>query len=325
MSAPLVSIITVNYNQAEVTCALLDSIRRQPYRAVEVIVVDNGSRDDPGPMLARRYPEVRYVRSERNLGFAGGNNLGLRIAQGDYLFFVNNDAELVGDCVARLVDLLAKTPGSGVVSPLICYFPTAGQEHDLVQYAGMTPLHPVTARNRLIGHQEMDRGQFRQPEPTAYAHGAAMMVPRTVVDQAGPMAEEFFLYYEELDWCARIRQAGYSIWVEPRARVYHKESLTVQALGALKTYYLNRNRVHFMRRHYGGWRLGLFYVYLWTVLVPKNILTLSLRGEWANLRAFRQGVWWNFGAKDNTWEVQNTPTTVEHGGSALLKKSTVHI
>ncbi len=139
------------------------------------------------------------------------------------------------------------------------------------------------------------------------------------------MAEEFFLYYEELDWCARIRQAGYSIWVEPRARVHHKESLTVQALGALKTYYLNRNRVHFMRRHYGGWRLGLFYVYLWTVLVPKNILTLSLRGEWANLRAFRQGVWWNFGAKDNTWEVQNTPTTVEHGGSALLKKSTVHI
>ena len=87
MPNPLVSIITVNYNQAAVTCALLESIRRQEYIPVEVIVVDNASREDPQKMLTAHYPEIKYLRSERNLGFAGGNNLALREARGRYLFY----------------------------------------------------------------------------------------------------------------------------------------------------------------------------------------------------------------------------------------------
>ena len=305
MSNPLVSIITVNYNQAVVTCALLESIRKQEYTPVEVIVVDNASRSDPRLTLMASYPGLKYVRSERNLGFAGGNNLGLLEATGSYLFFINNDAELTIGCLSRLVALLQETPGSGIVSPLICYYPSEGQIQPIVQYAGMTPVHPVTARNRIIGQGDPANDRFEHPQPTAYAHGAAMMTTRTVLHPGGPMSAEFFLYYEELDWCERIRQAGYSVWMEPRARVFHKESLTVQTLGALKTYYLHRNRIFFMRRHYSGWRLGVFYGYLWSVAVPKNVFSMVFRGEWANLRAFWQGVTWNFGAKKNHWEKQN--------------------
>ncbi len=305
MSNPLISIITVNYNQAAVTCALLDSIRRQEYTEVEVIVVDNASRENPEEMLLTNYPEIKYVRSERNLGFAGGNNLALPEATGDYLFFINNDAELTHGCLSQLIDLLKNTSGSGIVSPLICYYPLEGEIQPIVQYAGMTPVHPITARNRMIGQGETANGRFQKATPTAYAHGAAMMMPREVLEKVGPMAEEFFLYYEELDWCERIRRAGYSIWVEPRARVYHKESLTVQALGALKTYYLYRNRIYFMRRNYGGGQLALFYAYLIAIVIPKTTLLMALRSEWANLRAFWQGIGWNFGAKDNSWERQN--------------------
>ncbi len=303
MPKPLVSIITVNFNQTEVTCALLESIRRQDYQAVEIIVVDNGSQDDPESLLTTRYPEIRYVRSETNLGFAGGNNLGLQETTGEFLFFVNNDAEITAGCVTRLVDLLRQKPDAGVVSPLICYFPPPGQKTEIIQYAGMTAVHAITARNRLIGHLETDHGQYNQPLPTAYAHGAAMMVPRKIVDQVGPMSTSFFLYYEELDWCERIRRAGYSVWIEPRARVYHKESLTVKTLGALKTYYLHRNRIYFMRRNYGGWKLALFYVYLLLVVVPKNIVTLIFKAEWDNLRAFIAGVCWHFGHQQNAWEI----------------------
>ncbi len=310
MSNLLISIITVNYNQTAVTCALLESIRRQDYAEVEVIVVDNASREDPQKLLLARYPEIKYVRSERNLGFAGGNNLGLREATGSYFFFINNDAELTTGCLARLVALLRDTPGSGIVSPLICYYPLEGQPQPIVQYAGMTPIHPITARNRTIGQGEAANGQFVQPQPTAYTHGAAMLISREVLGRVGPMADDFFLYYEELDWCERIRRAGYSIWMEPRAMVYHKESLTVQALGALKTYYLNRNRIYFMRRHHGGWQLGLFYAYLSVIMVPKTTILMVLRGEWANLRAFWQGIGWNFGAKDNSWERQNSAVPI---------------
>lgn len=310
MPNPLISIITVNYNQAEVTCALLESIRQQEYAEVEVIVVDNASRENPQHMLLARYPEIRYLRSERNLGFAGGNNLGVREAKGTYLFFINNDAELTMDCLSRLVALLQRTPGSGIVSPLICYYPLEGQLQPIVQYAGMTAMHPITARNRTVGQGEVAHSRFKHPQPTAYAHGAAMLISREVLERVGAMADDFFLYYEELDWCERIRRAGYSVWMEPRARVYHKESLTVQALGALKTYYLHRNRIYFMRRNYGGWQLSLFYAYLWSVVVPKTTILMTVRGEWNNLRAFWQGIGWNFGRKDNSWERQNFAPSV---------------
>ena len=93
--------------------------------------------------------------------------------------------------------------------------------------------------------------------------------------------------------------------MEPRARVYHKESMTVKALGSLKTYYLHRNRIYFMWRNHSGVRLGLFYVYLWLIIFPKTVISMVLHQEWANLRAFWQAVLWNFGAKDNDWEKQN--------------------
>lgn len=298
-----VSIITVNYNQTELTCALLDSIRRQDYRATELIVVDNASREDPREAILGRFPEVVYLRSERNLGFAGGNNLGVAAATGDFFFFVNNDAETTPACIGLLLDVFRAHPTAGIVSPLICYARHPAQQGpDIIQYAGMTRIHPLTGRNRTIGAKTPDVGQFAAPRQTHYAHGAAMMLPRSVLDAAGLMAEDFFLYYEELDWCERIRRAGYEVWVEPRAKVYHKESMSVQKLGSLKTYFLNRNRVYFMRRHFSGWQKVLFTVFLFLVTAPKNTLLYLLRGETDNLRAFWQGVGWNFGVKNSPYE-----------------------
>lgn len=302
MAYPLVSIITVNFNQTDATCALLDSIRRQDYQNVEIFVVDNGSRENPARVFLEKYAEVQFIRSEQNLGFAGGNNLAVKEAKGDFLFFVNNDAELTEGCIERLLALFETVPDLGIVSPLICYFPEKDSKlqtsnSELIQYAGMTRISPLTGRNRTIGNKELDKGQFAESQPTAYAHGAAMMISRRVLEQVGPMDEGFFLYYEELDWCERIRRAGFSVWVAPHARVYHKESLTVEKLGALKTYYLNRNRVWFMRRNYGGWRLAVFFVFLFLVTIPKNTLLYLLRGETENLKAFLRGIWWNFGSK----------------------------
>ncbi|HND87126.1 MAG TPA: glycosyltransferase family 2 protein, partial [Saprospiraceae bacterium] len=282
------------------TCALLDSIRRQDYRDVEVFVVDNASRDNPAARIAAQYPEVHFLRSEKNLGFAGGNNLALSQAHGDYLLFINNDAELPSGCLASLLRFLEQHPQVGIVSPLICYYRQAGQPQqpaaDLIQYAGMPQVHPCTGRSQMLGNGESDQGQYAQPAPTGYAHGAAMLIRREVLEQVGPMEEAFFLYYEEVDWSERIRQAGWEVWIEPRAKVYHKESASMQDAGSLKTYYLSRNRVWFMRRHYGGWRLAVFYAFLLLVTVPKHAISYLLKGQRENLAAFLDGVWWNFKA-----------------------------
>lgn len=289
---PLISIITVNFNGLDMTLDLLKSIDNQSFKDIEIFVVDNASKEDPSLYLAKNYPHVHCIRSEKNLGFAGGNNLTVKQAAGDFLFFINNDTEIKGGTLQTLLNLFEKHAQIGIASPLICYF-NESKDVDLIQYAGTTPVHPITARNKTLGEKEWDIGQFTTAQPTAYAHGAAMMVKREVIENVGVMFEDFFLYYEELDWCERIRKAGYEIWIEPNARIYHKESASVQKISGLKTYYLNRNRIYFMRRNFKGFNLFLFSLFLIFITIPKNVLIFLLRGEFLHAKIFLKAVWWN--------------------------------
>ncbi len=296
---PLVSIITLNFNQLELTCALLDSINKVSYPNLEVFVVDNASKTDPFPHIRASYPNVHCLQSGANLGFAGGNNVAVRQCKGDYLFFVNNDAEITEDCIEKLLAVLQSDPKIGIVSPLLCYYPSEETNHKtIIQYAGTSEVHPLTARNKTFGAGQEWNGQYTQIQETAYAHGAAMMVPREVIEKVGMMEESFFLYYEELDWCASIKKAGYKIYIEPNALVYHKESVTVGKANPLKTYYQNRNRILFMRRHHGGLSLFIFYLFLLFFTIPKNTLKFLIQGDFAHVKAFWRAILWNIGSKD---------------------------
>ena len=305
---PLVSIITVNYNALEVTCELLNSIRNNTYANVETIVVDNASEVNPEGFLKEHYPEIKFIRSEQNRGFAGGNNLGIRASTGDFLFFLNNDAELTESAIETLLALFGSVPQLGAASPKICYHNNGTEGHDVIQYAGTSPVHPLTARNRTFGVGQVDTGQFAEAKPTAYAHGAAMMVRREVFEKVGGMPEAFFLYYEELDWCEQIRRAGYQIYVEPRACIYHKESYSVSRNSVLKTYYLTRNRLFFMRRNKKHWQWAVFCAFLLMVTLPKNLLVYGARGEWQHAKAFLNAIRWNFSENKNISPV-STPLT----------------
>jgi GT2 family glycosyltransferase len=293
-----VSIITVNYNQTGLTLALLQSIVAQDFEDVETIVVDNGSKEDPFPAITTQFPQVICVRSATNLGFAGGNNKGIGLAKGRYLFFVNNDTEIPNGCIAQLVGWATANPRCGAVSPMIYYYPASEKR---IQYAGMTPISRLTARNATIGEGALDHGQFGQPTLTAYAHGAAMLVPSTVLEKVGTMYEQFFLYYEELDWCARMHRAGYETWVQPQATIVHKESASVGTNSPLKTYFMHRNRLLFMQRNHPNGLLA-FYAYMILVATPKNILAFGLKKEWSNARALAQAMAWFFLGVGNRFE-----------------------
>lgn len=290
---PLVSLITVNFNQLELTCQFLDSLQRQDYRNIEIFVVDNASKENPEQHLKKHYPHVKFIHSPTNLGFAGGNNLALAPAKGEFLFFVNNDAEVTEGCIRTLVQMFSRRPRLGLLSPLICYYPKSPTAPEIIQYVGMTRINVITARNETLGKQEENKGQYRFAEPTGYAHGAAMMIRREVLDNVGAMWEDYFLYYEELDWGERIRKAGYEIWVQPNAKVHHKESMSVGALSPFKTYYINRNRILFMRRNVGGIKFLLFFLFLWFVTIPINSLRFIRLGQLPHLRAFWKGIIWN--------------------------------
>lgn len=276
---PRISVISVNYNGFALTGAMIDSLRRHVTAPLEIIVVDNGSKHDEAAMLRERYPDITVIRSDANLGFAGGNNLGIRQATGDYLLLLNNDTEVEDDTLHRLCECLDADPTIGAVCPKIRFFapPRA------IQFAGYTPLTRITLRNALIGFGEADDGRFDTPRDTPYAHGAAMMIRREALEKAGPMPELYFLYYEELDWSVRIREAGYRIVYDPRATVFHKESATTGQQSPLRTYYLTRNRLLFARRNRHGAARALSIAYQLGVALPKSLLTsiLHRRGDLA--------------------------------------------
>ena len=278
------SIITVNYNGFKDTCELIESIPVS--ERIEVIIVDNASTNNEASLLQEKYPNTKIVRSSRNLGFAGGNNLGIKAAQGKYLLFINNDTLFKEFNIQSLIDRLESSPDIGGVCPKIRF--TWGNHP--IQFAGYTPLSKITVRNKAIGFMEDDLNQYNIAHPTPYAHGAAMMIKREVINKVGLMPECYFLYYEELDWSMMITRAGYEIWYEPACTVYHKESRTTGQNSPLRTYYITRNRLLLVKRNWKGLEKYLSYTYLIGIVANRDLLKYAINNQWSLFKATNRGI-----------------------------------
>ena len=278
------SIITVNYNGLKDTCALIDSI---PFNEdMEVIVVDNGSKEDEASILQERYPYIKAIRSDKNLGFAGGNNLGIKIARGKYLYLINNDTIFKDFNPQVLIHRLESSQTIAMVCPKIRF----AWGNNPIQFAGYTPLSTITVRNKAIGFGEEDKGQYDTPYSTPYAHGAAMMLKREVIDKVGLLPECYFLYYEELDWSMMITRAGYEIWYEPTSTIYHKESQSTGQNSPLRTYYITRNRLLLVKRNWTGVSKYLSDFYLIVIVATRDIIKYALRGHFHHINAIIKGI-----------------------------------
>ena len=291
VKSPLISIITLNLNQTNITCQFLESTRKLNYKNFEILVCDMGSTIDPTHQInAGNYPNTTVFRSEVNLGFTGGNNWGMRHAKGDYVFIVNNDTEVTPELLERLLEPFTRHEEIGVVCPKIMYY----HRPNVIQYAGFTPINVLTGRNKSIGWGQEDMGQHDVPAFTSFAHGAAMMVSRKVIDKVGMFPEKFFLYYEEMDWSRRITNAGYKIYYQPLGKIYHKESLTVGRQSPIKVYYQTRNRILYMRRNTNFMQFSVFIVFFTLVSTPKAISKYLISRQHEHLMSFMKGVAWNF-------------------------------
>ncbi len=287
---PLVSIITLNCNQTNITCQLLESLRFLTYKHFEVLVCDMGSTVDPTRQIeSGNYPNTKVLRSERNLGFTGGNNLGMLHAKGDYVFILNNDTEVTPCLLEKLLEVFRKNLSVGIVCPKILSY----SHPDIIQYAGFTPINFFTGRSKAIGYGEEDRGQYDQAGFTAFAHGVAMLVSREVIDNVGMFLEKFFMFYEEMDWSARINKAGYKIYFEPSARIYHKESISRSKQSALIVYYHTRNRILYMKRNTNLFQFISFLLYFTLVFTPGTIFKFVLSRQYEHLKFFLKGAVWN--------------------------------
>lgn len=278
------SIITINYNGLKDTCELIDSI---PFKEdMEVIVVDNASKEDEAGFISEKYPHVIVIRSEKNLGFAGGNNLGIKEAKGKYILLINNDTYFKDFNIDALIERLESSDKIGIVCPKLRF--AWGKKP--IQYAGYTPLTSITVRNLAIGFGENDHGQYDKAHPTPYAHGAAMLIKREALEKVGLMPDCYFLYYEEIDWSIMFTHAGYEIWYDSACTVYHKESQTTGQNSPLRTYYITRNRLLLVKRNYRGINKYLSYIYLIGLVATRDIIKYSLQGRFGLVKAVYMGI-----------------------------------
>jgi GT2 family glycosyltransferase len=297
---PLVSIVTVNYKQSQVTNELMESLQQLSWPNFELLVVDNDSGEMDLKLLRLDFSFMKLIRSKKNLGFAGGNNLGILQAKGDYILLLNNDTEVDKHFLEPMVELMESNPKIGAVSPKIVYF----DQPDIVQYAGFTPMNPFTIRMKGLGFKQKDEGSFNQIMQTHFAHGCAMMVSRAIIQKVGLMPEDYFLYYEEHDWSTAIKRAGFIIYYQPKSLVFHKESMSVKKNSPLKTYFINRNRILYMKRNFSLPYKILAIIYLIFISFPKNTLAFYRTHEKEHQQAYFDAILWNITGKTKAkWDL----------------------
>jgi GT2 family glycosyltransferase len=234
-----VSVIIVNRNGSELLDDCLGSLTQQTYRDFELIFVDNGSTDDSLDKVRRLMPAARIVASAVNLGFAAGNNAGIRQASGKYIVLLNNDTRAEPQFLEELLAVADRDPGTGMVAPKILNF---FQPDQIDSVGGLLLCPDGIGQGR--GRGECDVGQFDDLDEILIPSGCAALYRRDMLDEIGLFDERFFLYCEDSDLGLRSRWAGWRARSAPRAVVYHKYSASTSAYSPLKLFYVERN--HFL-------------------------------------------------------------------------------
>ncbi|MBP7041385.1 MAG: glycosyltransferase family 2 protein [Chloroflexi bacterium] len=290
MTQPMVLAITLNWRQAETTLACVRALQAMAYPNLRILVIDNGSEDGSAARLAAELPpEARLLALPENLGFAAGNNVGLReaIAQAfDFALLVNNDAFAAPDMLARL---LAETaPDVGLVSPKIFY--AAARERI---WFGDGRMHPITLDLRGTGRGQMDGPDWQHSRDADYVLGTCLLVNLQGVTAVGLLDEQFFMYFEDLDWSLRWRQAGFRLRLAADAHLYHEVALSSGGLeSAARRYYLARSGVIFWRRYARlgrPWAIFLFRLGSGVKMVARLMWQRETAVARAYLRGLRDG------------------------------------
>lgn len=294
MPAPLphVTIVILNWNRKADTLECLDSLARTDYPSFSIVVVDNGSTDGSPETIeqwGREHLPLALIRNAENRGFVRGSNQGMRHALStntDYVFLLNNDTVVEPDALSLLVAATERSGDVGMAGPKI-YQHGKGR---VLDSAGTRAI-PWLAQGFLLGHGEVDHGQYDNPGDLPYVTGTALLVKRAVLEKVGLMDEDYFCYFEDFDWGVKAREAGYRLILEPRAIVHHKGSQTAGFNSPFYVHHMMRSRILFARKHVPR-LLFLFafmpYLFLYRYLRPAGILIF--RRRWDHLGALHRGI-----------------------------------
>lgn len=278
------------WNSYEVTRDCLLSLRKVDYPAFETILVDNGSVDGSGERLAREFPEVRFIRNAQNLGFTGGNNVGMRQAlkEGtDYLLLLNNDTIVAENFLTEMIRVAETNTQIGMVAPKIYYY----EPSDKIWYAGGAYIRWKTFPIHF-GVRQRDHARYNETKEVSFATGCALLVRAETARNVGLLDDTFFLSYEDVDWSARTLEAGYKAMYVPAAMIWHRDSYDTKRNAGLakRDFYTMRNAVLCARKHlpFYQWPLFLFSM---AAYIGYFTLQSMKQADYKRTAAIYRGVW----------------------------------
>lgn len=237
-NAPLVYIILVTWNRKDDTLECLRSLKKISYPRYRILVVDNASADGTQEAVRSEFPDVEYIYNQRNLRYGGGNNVGIRHALdcgAEYLLLLNNDTTVASDFLTQLVDAAEKNPIVGMAGPKIYFY----DQPNRIWYAG----GKISWWQGWLSHRgirEIDTGQYNREEPTDFITGCCILARKNVIENIGLLDESYFIYGEDVDWCLRARNAGFTLLYVPNANVWHKLSVST---GGHLSWFKNWNKL----------------------------------------------------------------------------------
>lgn len=247
-TTPKVAIVILNWNGKEDTLECLASARQLDYKNHEIVVVDNGSTDDSTDAVTKQYPDVTLLQTGSNLGYAGGNNVGIKYAlshDAKYILILNNDVIVAPDLITEFLNAVNFLPTGSVLGAKIYSY---DQPDTLCSFAGRWD--SATNRFEYIGNNQKDDQFFNCPLQVDYVIGCSLFVSAETFNDIGLMDEKFFLNYEETDWCYRARAKGHQCVVIPKARIWHKVSSSFGGANSpIHTYFMSRNELIWAKRH----------------------------------------------------------------------------
>lgn len=287
------AIILVNWNGYKDSSNCLKSLRDIQYANYSIILVDNGSKDHSGDRLKQEFPEIILIKNEENLGFTGGNNKGLEyaLAKGFELLLLLNNDTIVSPNFANILSQGINGDGVGAIQPKIMY----NQQREVIWNAG-SRFSAIFSFPMTIGFNKKDRGQFDHKKEIPWITGCCFLVKSSVIREIGLLDDQFFAYYEDVDWSLRIRKAGYRLIFEPEAKIYHEVGRSDQQrssegegnLSPFAHYITVRNGVYLMRKHTNALKKisGVFYQ---IVKFSGYFTYFTLRGRSKKRRAVIKG------------------------------------